>query len=90
MNPLLDLLDITKNIGDPHLLFKGIYALYRVFASIIDTRMLVPTPDAGAKVVRAWTWERFNIFTDMLVGLMSDSEKSLRVSIVQYAYPGYQ
>jgi len=90
LNPLVDLLDVTRDVGDPHLLFKCIYALYRVFASIIDTRMLVPTPDAEAKVVRAWIWERFNIFTDMLVGLMNDSEKSLRVSIVQYAHPGYR
>ena len=80
LNPLVDLLDVTKGAGDPHVLFKCIYALYRVFASIIDAGMLVPTPDAGAKVVRTWIWERFNIFTDMLVGLMNDSEKSLRVS----------
>lgn len=90
LNPLVDLLDITKNVGDPHVLFKCTYALYRVFASIIDTRMLVPTPDARVKVVRTWIWERFNVFTDMLVGLMNDSEKSLRVSIAQYTHPVYQ
>ena len=87
LNPLVDLLDATKDAGDPHVLFKCIYALYRVFASITDTGMLVPTPDAGAKIVRAWIWERFNVFTDMLVGLMNDSEKSLRVSVVATPSP---
>ena len=87
LNPLVDLLDATKDAGDPHVLFKCIYALYRVFASITDTGMLVPTLDAGAKIVRAWIWERFNVFTDMLVGLMNDSEKSLRVSVVQHPHP---
>ena len=90
LNPLVDLLDATKDAGDPHVLFKCIYALYRVFASITDARMLVPTSDAGAKVVRAWIWERFNIFTDILVGLMNDPEKALRVSVVQCAHPGYE
>ena len=80
LNPLVDLLDAAKGAADPHLLFKCIYALYRVFASIIDSGMLVPTPDTTARVVRTWISERLNIFTDMLVGLMSDSEKSLRVS----------
>ena len=87
LNPLVDLLDSAKNAGDPHLLFKSIYALYRVFSSIIDARMLVPTPDADAKVVRIWISERLNIFTDMLVGLMNDSEKSLRVSVFQPVNP---
>jgi U3 small nucleolar RNA-associated protein 19 len=82
-NPLVDLLDAAMIAEDPHLLFKCIYSLYRIFASIIDTGMLVPTPDSGAKVVRTWVWEKLNIFTDMLVGLMSDSEKSLRVSVSQ-------
>jgi hypothetical protein len=82
LNPLVDLLDSAKDAGDPHLLFKSIYALYRVFSSIIDARMLVPTPDADAKVVRIWISERLNIFTDTLVGLMSDSERSLRVSVL--------
>jgi len=83
LNPLVDLLDAARDAGDPHILFKSIYALYRVFASVIDTGMLVPTPDTGVKAVRTWIWERLNVFTDMLVGLMSDSEKSLRVSLVQ-------
>ena len=87
LNPLVDLLDATNDAADPHLLFKSVYALYRVFASIIDTGMLVPTPDSGARVVRTWIWERLNVFTDLLVGLMSDSEKSLRVSAFQYNSP---
>lgn len=90
LNPLVDLLDTAKNARDPHLLFKSIYALYRVFASTIDARMLVSTPDPNAKVVRAWIFERLNLFTDMLVGLMSDSEKSLRVSILQSVHPSCQ
>lgn len=89
LNPLVDLLSAAKDAGDPHLLFKCIYSLYRVFASIVDTGMLVPASDTGAKVVRTWIWERLNVFTDMLVGLMSDSEKSLRVSVLQYTRPGY-
>ena len=80
LNPLVDLLDAAKNAAPPHFLFKCMYALYRVFASIIDAGMLVPTLDPGAKVVRAWISERLNLFTDMLLGFMSDSEKPLRVS----------
>ena len=88
LNPLVDLLDAANDAEDPHLLFKSVYALYRVFASIIDIGMLVPTPDSGARVVRTWIWERLNVFTDLLVGLMSDSEKSLRVSAAfQYNSP---
>jgi hypothetical protein len=90
LNPLVDLLDAAQGAEDPQVLFKCIYALYRVFASVIDTGMLVPTPDVDAKVVRAWIWEKFNVFTEMLVGLMNDSEKSLRVSAVPYPHPGYQ
>lgn len=90
LNPLVDLLDATTIAEDPHLLFKCIYSLYRIFASIIDIGMLVPTPDSGTKVVRTWVWEKLNIFTDMLVGLMSDSEKSLRVSVSQYSRLGYK
>lgn len=82
LNLLVDLLDAAKDAEDPHVLFKCIYALYRVFASVIDTGMLVPTYNAGAKVVRAWIWERLNLFTDILVGLMNDSEKALRVSVM--------
>ena len=90
LNPLVDLLDAAMGAGDPHVLFKCIYSLYRVFASIINTGMLASTPDSGAKVVRTWIWERLNVFTDMLVGLVSDSEKSLRVSAFQYAHLGYK
>ena len=84
LNPLVDLLDAAKNAEDPRLLFKCIYALYRVFASTIDARMLVPTPDPSAKVVRTWIFENLNFFTDILVGLMSDSEEYLRVSTFQH------
>ena len=90
LNPLVDLLDAAMDAGDPRVLFRCIYSLYRVFASIINTGMLAPTPDSGAKVVRTWIWERLNVFTDMLVGLMSDSEKSLGVSVSQYAHLGYE
>ena len=90
LNPLVDLLDAAVDAEDPHILFRCIYSLYRVFASIINTGMLAPTPDSGAKVVRTWIWERLNAFTDMLVGLMSDSEKSLRVSVSQYVHLEYK
>ena len=90
LNPLVDLLDAAKNASDPRLLFKCIYALYRVFASTIDAGMLVSTPDPSAKVVRSWIIERLNVFTDMLVGLMSDSEEYLRVSAVQATHPKHQ
>lgn len=90
LNSLVDLLDAAMDTGDSHVLFKCIYSLYRVFASIINTGMLVPTPDSGAKVVRTWIWERLNSFSNMLVGLMSDSEKSLRVSVSQYVHLGYK
>jgi hypothetical protein len=87
LNPLVDLLDVAKNAGDPHHLFKCIYALYRVFVSTIDARMLVPTPDPSAKLVRIWIFERLDFFTDMLVGLMSDSEEHLRVSVFNICLP---
>ena len=90
LNPLIDLLDVAKNAKDPHLLFKCIYALYRVFTSTIDAGMLLPSPDPCTNVVRAWILERLSLFTDMLVGLMSDSEECLRVSISQLVHPGPQ
>jgi U3 small nucleolar RNA-associated protein 19 len=79
LNKLVDLLDIAQTADDPRLRSKSMYALYRVFVSIIASRRLALKGDESAKVVRGWIWERLNAYTDLLVGLMSHQEKSLRV-----------
>lgn len=80
LNAVVDLLHIAQGAKDPQLCSKSIYALYRVFVSIINSGGLASKGDESAKVVRAWIWEKLSAYTDLLVGLMSDEEKALRVS----------
>lgn len=80
LNAVVDLLHIAQGAKDPQLCSKSIYALYRVFVSIITSGGLASKGDESAKVVRAWIWEKLSAYTDLLVGLMSDEEKALRVS----------
>ena len=79
LNALIELLDIAQTAKDPQLCSKSIYALYRIFVSVIGSRGLALKGDENARVVRGWIWERLNTYTDLLVSLMSDQEKSLRV-----------
>jgi U3 small nucleolar RNA-associated protein 19 len=59
---------------------KSIYALYRIYVTLLSSGKLMPGGDDAAKVVRTWIWERLNIYTDILCGLLQDTDKSLRVS----------
>jgi U3 small nucleolar RNA-associated protein 19 len=80
LNALIGLLRIPQTSTDPQLCSKAIYALYRIFVSLITSGRLALKGDESAKVVRAWIWERLNAYTDLLVSFLSDEEKSLRVS----------
>lgn len=80
LNAVVDLLHIAEGAKDPQLCSKAVYTLYRVFVSIITSGGLASQADENAKVVRAWIWDRLNAYSDLLVGLMSDEEESLRVS----------
>ena len=84
LNPLIDLLKLTHDIEDPHDTSKAIYALYRVFVTIISNGKLEPRGDAAAKVVKSWIWERLQTYVDYLGGLLQDDEKFLRVSTTSY------
>ena len=79
LNPLVDILSLLFDLEDPHDISKGIYALYRVFVSLILSGKLSPGGDEAAKVVKAWLWEKFISYTDFLGGLLQDEEKFLRV-----------
>jgi U3 small nucleolar RNA-associated protein 19 len=79
LNTLVDLLDIAQVAKDPQLSSKSIYALYRVFVLLITSGRLALRGDENAKVVRGWILERFRAYTDLLILLMRDQEKSLRV-----------
>ncbi|KAI0051377.1 CBF-domain-containing protein [Auriscalpium vulgare] len=84
LNPLADLVELTRTADDPQALSKAIYATYRVFVLIIsEGKLEVDTaegPEDEAKVVRAWILERLADFAEALGGLMSDAETSLRTS----------
>jgi U3 small nucleolar RNA-associated protein 19 len=82
INTLVDLLEISKSAEEPQICSKSIYALYRIFVALIASGRLDLKGDENAKVVRAWIREKLNAYTDLLVGLMNDSEKSLRVSAI--------
>lgn len=80
LNALVDLLRIPQTATDPQLCSKAIYALYRIFVSLVTSGRLALRGDESAKVVRAWIWERLDAYTDLLVSFLSDEKKSLRVS----------
>lgn len=82
LNPLADLLDLAVRQHDAQNTSKAIYALYRLFVLLITKNKLNSNGDEGAKVVKAWLWERFNTYVEFLGGLLKDEEKTLRVCIV--------
>ncbi|KAG5642180.1 hypothetical protein DXG03_003443 [Asterophora parasitica] len=83
LNPLADLLDLALATKTPSQTSKAIYALYRVFVLIIADDKLGLGGDEAAKVVKAWLWDRLNIYVDYLGGLLKDEEKTLRTSALQ-------
>ncbi|KAI0648198.1 ribosome biogenesis protein Noc4 [Trametes meyenii] len=87
LNPLADLLDIALSADTAVQLSKALYALYRVFVIVIS-RGLLSGPDASeeAKAVRAWLVDRLHAFTDLLTGLLTDEESSLRISALDILF----
>ena len=83
LNPLADLLDLAVRQPDAQNTSKAIYALYRLFVLLITKNKLNSNSDEGAKIVKAWLWERFNSYVEFLGGLLKDQEKALRVCIVR-------
>jgi len=79
LNPLADFLVLLYDIEDPHDTSKAIYALYRVFATIISSGKLSLSGDESAKAVKSWLWEQLSAYVDYLGGLLRDEEKFLRV-----------
>jgi len=79
LNPPADPLALAQKVEDPHDTSKAIYALYRVFVVIITNGKLGIGGDETAKIVKAWIWDRLQIYVDFLGGLLQDDEKFLRV-----------
>lgn len=79
LNPLADLLEAAHSAADAPTALKAIYALYRVFVTIVLSGKLAAGGDEAAKVVRTWIWERLNGYVELLSGLLKDKEKALRV-----------
>ncbi|THH14571.1 hypothetical protein EW146_g5773 [Bondarzewia mesenterica] len=86
LNPLADLLDLTTAASDPQVVHKGIYALYRIFVTLITQGKLDPQSDEEAKVVREWISERLNVYSAFLFGLLKDEEPTLRTSSLQILF----
>ncbi|THV05530.1 CBF-domain-containing protein [Dendrothele bispora CBS 962.96] len=84
LNSLADLVDLAQETSDPQDTSKAIYALYRVFVIIITNgKLSLGGGDDNTKAVKAWLWERLNIYVDFLTELLQDEEKALRVSSLQ-------
>lgn len=90
LNPLADLLHLTTTSPDPSVVHKGVYALGRVFARLIESGRIVEKREGGGAVaneggekeakVREWARARLAEFVAFAGGLMKDQEKDLRVS----------
>jgi U3 small nucleolar RNA-associated protein 19 len=82
LNSLADLLALAQaNPAPVQRTSKSIYALYRVFVTIISSGKLASGGDEDAKAARAWIWARFDAFADILCGLLQDTDKGLRVCL---------
>lgn len=79
LNSLADILALLFDLEDPQDTSKGIYALYRVFVSVIVSGRLLSDSDESGKVVKAWLWEKFMSYVDFVGALLQDEEKFLRV-----------
>ncbi|KZT00751.1 CBF-domain-containing protein [Laetiporus sulphureus 93-53] len=84
LNKLSDLLNIALNAQDVAHLSKSVYALYRVFVSVISNGMLLSrNPDEAAEAVHAWLMDKLNVYVELLTGLLKDEEPVLRTSALQ-------
>lgn len=80
LNPLADLLLLTRTLEDPKLVFKAIYATYRVFVLLLGPGgKFEGSVGEEGKAVRAWIMDRVNEYAEYLGGLLKDDEVSLRV-----------
>ncbi|KAF7299244.1 Ribosome biogenesis protein Noc4 [Mycena indigotica] len=86
LNPLADLLELALEAKDAQDVSKAIYSLYRVFVVVVSGGKLNSGGDEAAKIVRAWIWERLNVYVDFLCGLLKDEEKTLRISALQILF----
>ncbi len=89
-NPLLTLISLTRE-NEPEVVHKSIWSLYRVFVKFLAdgklTRVSMRSQtdeeeqgDGKENVVAEWVEERLKEYTEVLCGLIWDSEGSLRVS----------
>ncbi|KAL6301095.1 CBF-domain-containing protein [Sparassis latifolia] len=85
LNQLADLLDIVWSTQDAALLGKAIYAMYRVFVTIITNGLLFGREDVGqdTKLVRSWLSEKLHAYVDFVAALMSDEDLTLRTSALE-------
>lgn len=82
LNPLADLVELAWNSSEPQETSKSIYALYRVFISLLasgNNKLFGGGSSSETKVVKTWLWARLNRYTELLVGLLKDEEKTLGV-----------
>lgn len=89
LNPLSDLLGLLFSLEDPHDTSGAVYALYRIFVTIITNRKLGLGGDEGAKAVKVWIWEKLRSYTDFLGSLLQDEEEFLRVSLIILCFCGF-
>ncbi|EKM49927.1 uncharacterized protein PHACADRAFT_188321 [Phanerochaete carnosa HHB-10118-sp] len=81
LNPLADLLDITRNPSDLSTLSRAIYSLYRVFVVIIANGLLLNVAGGDeTRAVRAWLQEKLHSYVELLIGLLNDEESTLKTS----------
>jgi U3 small nucleolar RNA-associated protein 19 len=81
LNSLVDLLSLAIDAVHGSESSKAIYALYRIFVTIVRSGKYgfsVEANDEG-RMVRRWVWDRLNQYTEYLASLLKDNEKSLRV-----------
>ncbi|KIK63184.1 hypothetical protein GYMLUDRAFT_41509 [Collybiopsis luxurians FD-317 M1] len=86
LNPLADLIDLVSKTPTGHAKSKGVYSLYRVFVIIISSGKMTLAEDDAAKLVKAWLWERFNHFVQLLCDLLRDEEKSFKSSALDILF----
>lgn len=79
LNQLADLLDIVLHTEDAVHACKAIYALYRVFITIIANDLLDREGDGNVKLVRAWLVDKLQAYVELLAGFLKDEAATLRV-----------
>ena len=79
LNPLADLISLTRSLHDPQSVLKAIYACYRVFVLLIAKGCLENSTSEQEKLVRVWILERLDEYVRFLTGLLKDEESLLRV-----------